>query len=88
MIDVRILTEKRFLRSAFETFYRDMAPLCDGFLYAPGSALKLEIGVGFFNEVRPNLITSDIRTAPNIDIMLVAQQLALADKSVRCNYPH
>jgi SAM-dependent methyltransferase len=80
------LKEKRLLRSAFETFYRDMVGFCDRLLCSPGIELELGTGVGFFRHIRPNLITSDIRPAPSIDVMLDAQELALRDKSVRCIY--
>jgi len=68
-----ILKQKQLLRSAFASFYHDMAGLCDRFLCAPGIELELGSGVGFFKNIRPTLITSDIRPAPNIDIIIDAQ---------------
>ena len=41
---IAILREKALLRSAFETFYRDMSELCDGFF--PVSGIELELGTG------------------------------------------
>lgn len=81
-----VLKQKQLLRSAYETFYHDMVSLCDRFLCAPGIELELGSGVGFFRNVRPNLITSDIRPAPNIDIIADAQEMALPNNSVRCIY--
>lgn len=81
-----IMKDKPLLRSAYETFYRDMARLCDRFL--PGSGMEIELGsgAGFFAKLRPGLVTSDVRSGPGIDLVLDAQNMALADNSVRCVY--
>ncbi len=81
-----ILQEKALLRSAFETFYRDMGRLCDRYLDVPGIEVELGTGAGFFKSLRPGLITSDVRHGPNIDMTLDAQAMTLDDASVRCIY--
>ena len=81
-----VLREKRLLRSAFETFYRDMASLCDRHFPVGGIELELGSGAGFFREVRPGLVTSDVRTGPHIDRVIDAQAMDLPDGSVRCVY--
>ena len=81
-----ILSEKPLLRSAFETFYCDMACLCDRFFTVEGIEVELGTGTGFFKQLRPALITSDIRNIPHIDMKLDAQAMTLADDSVRCIY--
>ena len=81
-----IMKDKRLLRSAFETFYRDMAALCDRFLSASGIEIELGSGAGFFKNLRPGLVTSDVRKGPNIDLVLDAQNMALPDESVRSIY--
>lgn len=81
-----ILHEKRLLRSAFETFYRDMASLCDHYLSVEGLEVELGTGAGFFKSLRPILITSDVRKGPHIDLELDALSMTLADNSVRCIY--
>lgn len=85
-IHTAILREKRLLRSAFETFYRDMANLCDRLLPVSGTEVELGTGAGFFKSLRPGLITSDIRKGPHIDLALDAQNMSLPDDSVRCIY--
>jgi SAM-dependent methyltransferase len=81
-----VLRDKRLLRSTFETFYQDMASLCDRYLPVNGIEIELGTGAGFFKMSRPGLVTSDVRTATNIDLILDAQQMALADSTVRCIY--
>lgn len=81
-----VLREKRLLRSAFETFYRDMSAFCDRYFPVPGAEIELGTGAGFFKSLRPALQTSDVRKGPNIDMELDAQAMALPDDSVRCIY--
>lgn len=81
-----VLREKWLLRSAFETFYRDMAAFCDRHFAVPGAEIELGTGAGFFKTLRPVLQTSDIRKGPHIDMKLDAQAMALPDDSVRCIY--
>jgi SAM-dependent methyltransferase len=81
-----ILRGKPMLRSAFETFYRDMARLCDRHFRVDGLEVELGSGAGFFKEVRPRLITSDIRDAAHLDMRLDAQAMSLDDASTRCVY--
>jgi SAM-dependent methyltransferase len=85
-IHTRILQEKPLLRSAFQTFYEDMAFLCDKYFLVSGDEIELGTGAGFFKRIRPGLITSDVRKAPQIDMELDAQAMALPDNSVRCIY--
>lgn len=83
---IEILRKKPLLRSAFETFYRDMMDLCDRLLKTSGTEVELGSGAGFFKNMRPELITSDIRKGPHIDIALDAENMSLPDNSVRCFY--
>ncbi|MFZ5483245.1 MAG: class I SAM-dependent methyltransferase [Pseudomonadota bacterium] len=81
-----ILRDKPLLRSAFESFYLDMATLCDKYFPVEGIELELGTGAGFFKTLRPGLVTSDIRKSPEIDIELDAQAMDLEAQSVRCIY--
>jgi SAM-dependent methyltransferase len=85
-VHAAILKEKKLLRSAFETFYRDMMELSDRFLNVSGTEIELGTGAGFFKTLRPGLVTSDVRRGPNIDKVIDAQSMDLPDSSVRCIY--
>jgi SAM-dependent methyltransferase len=85
-IHTEILWKKPLLRSAFETFYGDMMNLCDRLLTTSGTEVELGSGAGFFKSLRHELITSDIRKGPHIDIALDALNMSLPDDSVRCIY--
>jgi SAM-dependent methyltransferase len=82
----QVLLRKPLLKSAFETFYRDMADLSDRLLAKDGLEVELGTGAGFFKSIRPQLITSDIRRAPNIDMELDAQAMSFKSETVRCVY--
>lgn len=82
----KIVQKKKLLHSAFNTFYRLMTDCCDEFLTAKGLEIELGSGSGFFKNVRPRLITSDIRTAKYIDMILDAQKMNLKNNSVRVFY--
>ena len=83
----KILLRKRLLRSAFEYFYRDMVQMCDSHFSASGIEVELGTGAGFFKEVRPQLVTSDVRRGAHIELVLDAQNMMpLEDASVRCIY--
>lgn len=82
----RMVKEKRLLRSAFQTFYTTLARCCDAYFPVEGMELELGSGAGFFKEVRPGLVTSDVRKSKNIDRNLDALAMDLSDGSVRCIY--
>lgn len=81
-----ILAEKPMLRSTFDTFYDTMLNCNQRFLSGDGIEIELGSGVGFFKKRRPKVITSDIRRGAHIDRVLDAQNLDVADNSVRSIY--
>lgn len=82
----RIVREKRLLRSAFLTFYTTLARYCDARFPVEGLELELGSGAGFFRDLRPGLITSDVRKSSRIDRVIDATAMNLPDDSVRCIY--
>jgi SAM-dependent methyltransferase len=81
-----ILLRKKLLRSAFITFYEEMANLSDRFFKPNGMEIELGSGVGFFKTLRKNLKTSDIRKGSDNDFEIDAQKMNLRKNSVRCFY--
>jgi SAM-dependent methyltransferase len=86
VVHALVVRRKKLLRSAFKTFYIDMAELCDRHLAVPGLEVELGTGAGFFKSLKPSLLTSDVRVGPGIDMELNAQAMALQDSAVRCIY--
>jgi SAM-dependent methyltransferase len=81
-----VLQNKRLLKSAFETFYKDMSALSEKYFKVDGLEVEMGTGAGFFQSLKPSIITSDIRSGPNIDMELDAQNMVLETDSVRCMY--
>lgn len=82
----QMLERKLLLRSAFTTFYRDMVEDCECLLPAKGLEIELGSGAGFFKNLRPCVITSDVRPIPGLDRVLDALAMDLPDESVHCIY--
>jgi len=82
----QILLEKPLMRHVFEDFYVEMMKRCDRNFDVEGLEVELGSGAGFFKDMRPNLVSSDVRHGGHIDRVLDAQNLALPDASVRSLY--
>jgi len=48
----------------------------------PGRRLEIGSGAGIIREVYPNVITSDLKVLPFVDIVLSAERLPFADNSL------
>jgi SAM-dependent methyltransferase len=81
-----ILKEKPMLRETFSYFYRKMLSISDQFIKSGGLEIELGSWAGFFKDINPSVLTSDIRYSPNYDLILDAQKMDLKDSSVRCIY--
>lgn len=81
-----VLLGKPILRDAFEYFYKKMSSLCDRHLTESGREIEIGSGAGFFKQLRPQVETSDIRQSDHFDLTIDAQNMALADDTVRCIY--
>jgi len=81
-----ILKNKILLRSAFETFYKDMIIQRNQYFNVDGIEIELGSGAGFFKDYNPDLLTSDIRFHQNIDIEINAIDMNLESGSVKCIY--
>ena len=78
-----ILREKQLLRNVFEEFYR----LCMALdrEHFTGEGLRVEIGAGtsLFKTLYPEIISTDIKAAPHLDMAVDAQAMPFEDSTVR-----
>lgn len=80
----RLVRQKPFLRKLYEEWYTMLAQATR---YAPhGPRVELGSGPGFFKEVVPGLITSEVQRAGHIDLVLDAAELPFAGRSVSVLY--
>ncbi|HKO96200.1 MAG TPA: class I SAM-dependent methyltransferase [Pyrinomonadaceae bacterium] len=83
----KIVQRKPILRQLFESFYRDCRTMdLRHFDDCPGRRLEIGSGAGIISDVYPDVITSDIKVLPFIDIVLSADKLPFDDNSLRAIY--
>jgi SAM-dependent methyltransferase len=79
----RILARKPLLRRVFRQFHLEFER-ADRDHFA-GAGMRIEIGAGVapVKESMPDVLTSDVVAAPDLDLCLDAQRMSLPDHSVR-----
>jgi SAM-dependent methyltransferase len=82
-----VLRKKALLRRLFEGFYRS----CRGldrrhFGTSPGARIEIGSGSSFFKEIYPDVVTSDIKPLPFVDLVARAEHLPFQTDSVRAIY--
>jgi SAM-dependent methyltransferase len=76
----RIIREKAFLRLIYLEWYRSITSLLPSI---DGAVLELGSGAGFFEELLPGLITSEVFQCPYVRVILDGQALPFAGSSLR-----
>jgi SAM-dependent methyltransferase len=82
----QILSEKRFMRDVFSEFYKECISLDNKYFHGVGQRVEIGAGVSFFKEQFPFIISTDIKKAGHLDMILDAQNMNLQDNSVRAIY--
>lgn len=79
----RVLSEKPLTRAVFVEIYRTC--LEADRRHFRGEGVRVEIGAGssFFKEVCPGLVSTDVKPAEGLDMVVDAQSMPFADGSVR-----
>lgn len=75
-----IVRSKPFLRRIYEEWY---ATLAADLPPGAGRVLELGSGAGFFDDLVPETITSEIFMTPGIEVVLDGLRMPLADRSLR-----
>jgi len=79
----QIVRGKPFLRRIYQEWYAALAESIPRAADVPGRVLELGSGAGFFNEVVPETITSDIMLTPGARVVLDGLRLPVPDASLR-----
>jgi SAM-dependent methyltransferase len=82
----RMLEKKRRLRDVFTEFHHLFRKLDHNFLSGKGIEVELGAGVSPMRDSYPEVLATDIVYAPNLDRVLNAEAMDIADKSVRTIY--
>ncbi len=82
----QILSERKIIRDVFFEMYNLCISLDEK--YFTGSGRRVEVGAGgsLFKNAFPEITTTDIVLAPNLDLVVDAQLLPFPDKSIRAVY--
>jgi SAM-dependent methyltransferase len=87
LIHRRILQRKALLRWVFEHFYRECRAMdLRYFADCPGRRLELGAGSGIIKTLYPDVITSDIKPLPFVDLVLRAERMPFPEDSLRAVY--
>lgn len=82
-----VVLRKRILRELFEGFYHECEAMDSRYFRdVAGERLEIGSGAGIISEVYPEVITSDLKVLPFIDVALSAYQLPFRDNSLRAIY--
>ncbi|MDA8021024.1 MAG: methyltransferase domain-containing protein [Thermoanaerobaculia bacterium] len=82
----RILERKPMLRRVFREIYELCRSADDRYFDGLGRRIELGSGSSLFKTYYPDVETSDLKTAPHLDLTLDAQALDLEDRTVRALY--
>lgn len=75
----KIVRSKPFLRAIYEEWYEMISGRIP---HGPGLIVELGAGGGFFDELMPELITSDVFPVPGVDRVIDAQEMPFEDDTV------
>ena len=82
----RILSEKPLMRAVFTEFYRACRKLDERHFSGAGLRVELGAGVSLLKEVYPDVLCTDVKSTPSVDIVVDAQAMPFAEASVRALY--
>ncbi len=82
----QIMLEKPLMNKVFRGFYDECRNFDKKYFSGEGDRIELGAGVSFFKEVYPDIISTDIKKAENLDRVLDAQNMDLQNNSVRAFY--
>lgn len=80
------LHSKKCLRDNYADMYSEMLKRASQYLKRGGMELELGSGGGFFKELHPAVITSDISGINNVDQVIDARHLPFPDESISVIY--
>ncbi len=83
----RILSEKPMMRNVFTEFYNSCISLDKKYFgQSKGKRVEIGAGVSFFKKKFPEILSTDIKKAENLDMVVDAQQMPFENNSIRAIY--
>ncbi|MCS6934654.1 MAG: class I SAM-dependent methyltransferase [Chitinophagales bacterium] len=81
-----ILEQKPMMREVFREFYDTCMRYDRNYFTAGGKRVEIGAGVSFFKKTYPEVISTDIKPAPNLDMVVDALCMPFEDNSLRAVY--
>ncbi|MBL7882755.1 MAG: class I SAM-dependent methyltransferase [Bacteroidia bacterium] len=86
-IHSKVLYEKKMMKDVFSEFYKTCISLDNQyFTKAKGKRIEIGAGVSFFKKLFPEIISTDIKKADNLDMVVDAQNMPFENNSIRAIY--
>jgi len=86
-LQAEVFQKKKPLRHFYTQMYQHMVSLRNQYLInVTGDEIEIGSGGGFFKEIHPHVITTDIKPVPGIDRVMDACQMPFADHSLAVIY--
>ena len=82
----RVLHDKKVLYDNYCDMYHWMKRLADTYTSSTGMELELGSGGGFFKELYPEIVTSDVTMVNGVDMKIDARDLPFDNETLRCIY--
>jgi SAM-dependent methyltransferase len=82
----QVLLDKPLVQSLFADFYKRCRSLDERLFSGDGRRLEIGSGSGFMSEHYPDVITSDIKPLPFVQLVCSGQQMPFRDNSLRALY--
>ena len=86
-IHSKVLYEKPMMKGVFSEFYDTCISLDEKhFSNSKGKRVEIGAGVSFFKKKYPEIISTDIKKAENLDMVVDAQNMPFENNSIRAIY--
>jgi SAM-dependent methyltransferase len=82
----RVLTTKPLLQHLFRDFYADCRRMDDTYFSGGGTRLEIGSGSGFMSDVYPDVVTSDLKPLPFVQLVCRGERMPVRDASLRAVY--
>lgn len=86
LVHREILMSKPLLRTLFRGFYDRCREADERFLSGSGARLDIGSGSSFIRDVYPDVVTSDVKLLPFVQLVCRGEQLPFRDASLRAVY--
>ena len=82
----RVLTTKPLLQHLFRDFYADCRRMDEQHFRGTGTRLEIGSGSGFMSDVYPDVVTSDLKPLPFVQLVCRGERMPMRAASVRAVY--